>query len=56
MYVYIALLDRIEEFGREICHHNCLSDPLSVAQPSLVSDLVVVHSVDMPRDSLGTKS
>ena len=34
---FTALLDRIEEFGREICHHNSLPDPLSVAQPSLVS-------------------
>lgn len=32
-----ALLDRIEEFGHEICQHNFLPEPLSVAQPSLVS-------------------
>ena len=40
VFVFTALLDRIEEFGREICHHNCLSDPLSVAQPSLVSEKI----------------
>ena len=32
-----ALIERIEELGAAICHNNSLSEPLSVAQPSLVS-------------------
>lgn len=37
----LILLERIQEFGEAICHHNGLSSPLCISQPSLEAAIFI---------------